>query len=258
MSCHRTTRAFTLVELLVVIGIIALLISILLPALSKARESANRVACLSNQRQIFLAMAMYAGANRDFLPTSGTSPSSNISPIRADWGVDAAGGTPWPTALGRLWYHGYLGSKPSFVDSNPGVRYAANEFANILNCPSNNHPRFQPSTFLSQVQVSYFRYQYGNAPKLTSGFTDGFSSTRYKFTSRKALLFDSNYESSTTWRLQPNPVHNGKGLNVVYGDGSGQFVPVPATRMVFHENSGGYALGILLRWLDRDGVNFAG
>src|SRR4051812_34195644 len=59
MPKRRTKQAFTLVELLVVIGIIALLISVLLPTLGKARESGRRVACLSNLRQIAMAVMMY-------------------------------------------------------------------------------------------------------------------------------------------------------------------------------------------------------
>lgn len=61
-------RAFTLVELLVVIGIVALLISILLPVLGKVREQGNRTKCLANLRTIGQAMHLYAAAERDRLP----------------------------------------------------------------------------------------------------------------------------------------------------------------------------------------------
>ncbi len=64
---------FTLVELLVVIGIIALLISMLLPALNKAREAARNAQCLSNQRQIMLGAINFAGDHHGYLPTSTTN-----------------------------------------------------------------------------------------------------------------------------------------------------------------------------------------
>src|ERR1700733_12322443 len=68
MVVKRVKGAFTLVELLVVIGIIALLISILLPALNRAREEANLVACAANLNQIGNLVQLYASENNGYYP----------------------------------------------------------------------------------------------------------------------------------------------------------------------------------------------
>ncbi len=65
---HKARHGFTLVELLVVVAIIALLLSILLPAMNRARETARKVVCLSNLKQFGLAYAAYQSENHQWLP----------------------------------------------------------------------------------------------------------------------------------------------------------------------------------------------
>src|SRR5439155_18566221 len=69
----RKSRAFTLVELLVVIGIIGVLVGILLPALGKARDTAQTLKCLSNRRTLAAAFHMYANEHKGWLPYPTTS-----------------------------------------------------------------------------------------------------------------------------------------------------------------------------------------
>jgi len=85
----RMSKAFTLIELLVVIAIIAVLLAILMPALSRVKEQGKRATCLSNLRQLTLAWIMYADENEDKLVNGDTGEYSihqNETPwVLADW-----------------------------------------------------------------------------------------------------------------------------------------------------------------------------
>jgi prepilin-type N-terminal cleavage/methylation domain-containing protein len=118
------SRGFTLVELLVVIGIIAILIALLLPALKKAQEGARRTVCLSNLHQIHTFMVMYAQQYKDVVPLgySGNAPGAKQN----NYFLSRDGGAAGVRLV------------------NMGVFFAANLLregkGTALFCPGVNHP----------------------------------------------------------------------------------------------------------------------
>lgn len=113
-SCHR--GAFTLVELLVVIGIIALLVSVLLPSLNKARAAANSLACSSNMRTIGQFFAIYQSNNKGNLP-----PAMYYNGGSSPWY-----GTAWPSRISPL---------PK-VSGNSSTAFTVNvSSAKVFTCP---------------------------------------------------------------------------------------------------------------------------
>ncbi len=105
----RDRGAFTLIELLVVIAIIAILAGMLLPALAKAKEKANQTRCLSNMRQVALAMVLYTDINQQRVPASlnyGAVPHDYTSAANTVNKTDQYGGVPKLLAVGnpRVWF----------------------------------------------------------------------------------------------------------------------------------------------------------
>ena len=112
-------RAFTLVELLIVIGIIAVLIGMLLPALSVARESAKSVACLSNLRQLATASQIYCDRYKGSYPTAYYDDGG--SPLRTSYAWD---------------FNSIRNLDTGTLSIQPGLLWEGDASAKVQQCPS--------------------------------------------------------------------------------------------------------------------------
>lgn len=202
--CRESRRAFTLVELLVVIGIIAVLVSILLPALNKARTAASAVRCGSNMKQIGHALMLYANENKGFLP-----------PLARNWGSPF-----WMDNLKR-----YLPDGPAHHTNAAGTQF--NFYNTIFFCTDerNHHDSLidyaavrdtifsmPTSARLSKIKRSSERVMVSEARELLGN-------ARYGTWQMTTSVFDNYTYITSPWFPSPYPPRHGHAMNFLFVDG---------------------------------------
>jgi len=195
---HKSSRlrGFTLVELLVVIGIIALLISILLPAMNRVREKGNQTKCLSNLRQLATAFRMYANEYKDWYPAGSRYPDASMKWEDWFWYQEKPVGTVRPIADPAL---------------SPICKYIGGFRAELFRCPSDDVESHTNTWVATNPQYKY-SYSFNSNFESSLAINNRVRVSRIKRSSEKILLVEEDERTINDGLWSP-----GNGINTNAG-----------------------------------------